>query len=165
MRRVRESATSVRRAAGRAREGVALLLSKRLAENVTEWMEVSSRLICVKLKLDVDWWAVVSANGPGCDRREEERNNFWMNPSECVGSFCVQQVQRGKSQCESWRRGGGECGMEIRCPRKNDSGENLRNLCMEQELVVIIVSTRSCRPLGAPRGGGSGGGGRRRGGR
>ena len=34
-------------AAGRAREGVALLLSGRLMRCVVEWKEVSSRLMCV----------------------------------------------------------------------------------------------------------------------
>ena len=38
-------------AVGRAREGVALLLSGRLMRCVVEWKEVSSRLIWVRVKI------------------------------------------------------------------------------------------------------------------
>ena len=39
-------------AAGRAREGVALLLSGRLMTCVVEWKEVSSRLMWVRVKIE-----------------------------------------------------------------------------------------------------------------
>ena len=41
---------------GWAREGVVLILSDRLASSVTEWKEVSSRLMWVKVKLGVERW-------------------------------------------------------------------------------------------------------------
>ena len=39
-------------AAGRAREGVALLLSRRLMTCVVEWKEVSSRPMWVRVKIE-----------------------------------------------------------------------------------------------------------------
>ena len=39
-------------AVGRAREGVALLLSERLMRCVVEWKEVSSRLMWVRVKIE-----------------------------------------------------------------------------------------------------------------
>ena len=39
-------------AVGRAREGVALLLSRRLMRCVVEWKEVSSRLMWVRVKIE-----------------------------------------------------------------------------------------------------------------
>ena len=39
-------------AVGKAREGVALLLSGRLMRCVVEWKEVSSRLMWVKVKIE-----------------------------------------------------------------------------------------------------------------
>ena len=40
-------------AGGRAREGVALLLSGWLMRCVVEWKEVSSRLMWVRVKIDI----------------------------------------------------------------------------------------------------------------
>lgn len=44
---------------GWTRESVVLILSDRLDENVTQWIEVSSRLIWVKVKFGVERWASV----------------------------------------------------------------------------------------------------------
>ena len=62
---------------GRAKEGVALLLSEWLVSKVVEWKEVSSRLMWVRVRLGKECWAFVSAYGPGSERSEEERNGFW----------------------------------------------------------------------------------------
>ena len=62
---------------GRARKSVALLLSERMVNNVVEWKEVSSRLMWVGVRMGRECWAFVSAYGPGCERSEEERDEFW----------------------------------------------------------------------------------------
>ena len=46
---------------GHAREGVALLLSKRVLEGVVEYREVSDRLMWVKVKFGGEFWVFVSA--------------------------------------------------------------------------------------------------------
>ena len=123
---------------GWAREGVVLILSDRLASSVTEWKEVSSRLMWVKVKLGVERWAFVSAYGPGSERSEEEREQFWTDLSECIESFGGQYnvVVLGDLNARV-----GDVVVEnvvgrYGVPGRNDSGENLIGLCMEQELVV-----------------------------
>ena len=46
---------------GRAREGVALLLSKRMLEGFEEYREVSARLMWVKVKFGEEFWVFVSS--------------------------------------------------------------------------------------------------------
>ena len=50
---------------GRAREGVALLLSEWMGNKVVEWKEVSSRLMWVRVRMVRECWAFISAYGPG----------------------------------------------------------------------------------------------------
>ena len=69
---------------GRAREGVALLLSEWMINKVVEWKEVSARLMWVRVRMGRDCWAFVSAYGPGCERSEEERDEFWNELTRCV---------------------------------------------------------------------------------
>ena len=57
---------------GRAREGVALLLSEWMVNKVVEWKEVSSRLMWVRIRMGRECWVFVSAYGPDCERSEEE---------------------------------------------------------------------------------------------
>ena len=65
---------------GRAREGVVLLLSGWLLRCVVEWMEVLSRLIWVRVKIERKSWVFISAYGPVSERSEEEIEEFG---SEC----------------------------------------------------------------------------------
>ena len=53
---------------GRAREGVALLLSLWLLWCVVEWKEVSSRLMWVTVTIWRECWVFISAYGPGSER-------------------------------------------------------------------------------------------------
>ena len=56
---------------GRARERVALLLSKRMLERVVEYRDVSGRLMWVKSKFGGEFWVFVSAYDPGSEMSEE----------------------------------------------------------------------------------------------
>ena len=69
---------------GRAREGVALLLSEWMGNKVVEWKEVSSRLMWVRVRMGRECWDFVSAYGLGCERSEEERDEFWNDLTRCV---------------------------------------------------------------------------------
>ena len=53
---------------------------------VVEWKEVSSRLKWVRVKIKTDSWAFISAYGLGSEK-SEEKEEFWNELSECVGSF------------------------------------------------------------------------------
>ena len=69
----------------RAREGVAVLLSEWMLKLVVEWKEVSSRIMWVRVRLGRECWAFVSAYGPGSERSDEERDEFWNELVNCVG--------------------------------------------------------------------------------
>ena len=64
-------------AVGRAREGVALLLSGRLMRCVVEWRKVSSRLMCVRVKIERESWVFILAYGQGSEKSEVEIEDFW----------------------------------------------------------------------------------------
>ena len=68
---------------GRAREGVGIIVSEEVLQCVSEWKEVSSRMMWVKVKFGHEWWAFVSAYGPGSERDEDEREAFWNDVDEC----------------------------------------------------------------------------------
>ena len=72
---------------GRAKEGVALLLSRWLSRHVVEWKEVLSRLMWVKVKIEREIWVFISAHGPGSEKSEEQIEEFWNELNECVGRF------------------------------------------------------------------------------
>ena len=70
---------------GRAREGVALVLSEWKLNKVVEWKEVSSRLMWVRVRIGKECWAFVnSAYGPGTEKSLEVRNGFWYDLTRSV---------------------------------------------------------------------------------
>ena len=78
---------------GRAREGVALLLSEWMENKVVEWKEVSSRLMWVRVRMGRECWVFVSAYGPGCERSEEERDEFWNDLTRCVDGLTTRRIE------------------------------------------------------------------------
>ena len=122
----------------RAKEGVAVLLSQEMWESVIECKEVNSRLMWVRLKVGGERWVIISAYGPGSERCEEERNGFWEELSECIGSFEERErvvvlgdlnARVGEEPVE------GVIG-EFGVPGVNENGEKLVDLCIERELVI-----------------------------
>ena len=123
---------------GRAREGVALLLSERMLEKVVAWREVSSRMMWVRVRIGRECWAFVSAYGPGSEKTEEEREGFWNELTECVSSLgrsnnvVVLGDLNARVGDEEIEGVVGKYGV----PERNESGESLLNMCLENELVV-----------------------------
>ena len=74
---------------GRAREGVALLLSGRLMRCVVKWKEVSSRLMLIRVKKERESTRemFISAYGPGSEKSEVEIEEFWNELSEVSGAL------------------------------------------------------------------------------
>ena len=123
---------------GRAREGVAILVSQFIADKVVEWQEVSSRIMWVKVKFGRESWVFVSAYGPGREKSDGEREDFWSGLDECLQSFGgnVRVVVLGDLNA----RVGDECidGVVGRfgVPGRNDSGESLITMCIERGLAI-----------------------------
>uniref|UniRef100_A0A8C8DHP6 ribonuclease H n=1 Tax=Oryzias sinensis TaxID=183150 RepID=A0A8C8DHP6_9TELE len=123
---------------GRAREGVALLVSCEVRRCVVEWKEVSPRLMWVKVKFQKELWVFVSAYGPGSERNEEERVTFWNDLDECLQGFGANvnvvlmgdlNARVGDERIEGVVGGHG-------VPGKNDNGERLIGMCTEREMVI-----------------------------
>ena len=83
-------------------------------------------------------WAFVSAHRPGCERSEEERDEFWNELTRCVDGLSTRNyvvvlgdlnVRVGDREVEGVV---GKYGL----PSENESGERLLDMCVEQELVT-----------------------------
>ena len=72
---------------GRAREGVGIIVRDEWKRCVIEWKEVSSRLMYVRMNVGVSKYVIVGAYGPGSEKKKEERECFWFDLGELVGSF------------------------------------------------------------------------------
>ena len=121
-----------------ASSGVALLLSPEMKGSMTDHVEVSDRIMWIKLKLGREVWAIVSAYGPDSGKTDEVRANFWNELRDCVNSFGnnVKVMVLGDLNA---RVGNtvidGVVGV-YSVPGVNESGEKLIDMCLEQELVV-----------------------------
>ena len=123
---------------GRAREGVALVLSEWMLNKVVEWKEVSSRLMWVRVRMGKECWAFVSAYGPGTEKSLEERNGFWFDLTRCVEGLSRRNyvvvlgdlnARVGDSEVE------GVVG-KFGVPDRNESGEKLLEMCVEREMTI-----------------------------
>lgn len=57
-------------------------------QSVTEWKEVPTRLMWVTGKFTWKLWVFIGVYGPGWEKKEEGREDFWMD-GKCVQSFGV----------------------------------------------------------------------------
>ena len=123
---------------GRAREGVAIVLSEWMLNKVVEWKEVTSRLMWVRVRLGKECWVFVSAYGPGSERTEEERNEFWNDLTNCVEDLsrrnCV--IVLGDLNARVGDREVEGVVGKFGVPGENVSGEKLLEMCVERELVI-----------------------------
>ena len=123
---------------GRAREGVAILLSEEIRKCVTEWREESSRLMWVRLKFGREGWVIVSAYGPGCEKDDNERDQFWNELRDCVDRFGdnVNVVVLGDLNARVGNTVIRGVTARYGVPGENDSGRRLIDMCREQELAI-----------------------------
>ena len=103
-----------------------------------EWKELSSRLMWVRMNLGCEKWVFVSAYGPGSEKSEEVREQFWEEMSVCMRGFNAGEnvVVLGDLNA---RVGDVEIDGVIGkfgVPGVNESGMRLVELCMERELLI-----------------------------
>ena len=98
--------------------------------------EVSSRRVWVRVKIMKEW-VLILAYGPGSERSEEEIEELRSELSECVGSFGSNESVIVLGDLNS--RVGNEVIEGIvgqhGVTGRNHSGEQLLEMCTEQELV------------------------------
>ena len=123
---------------GRAREGMALLLSKWMVNKVVEWKEMPSRLMWVSVRMGRECWAFVSAYRPGCERSEKESDEFWNELTRYVDGLSTRNYVVVLGNLNA-RLGDGEVEGVVGkygVPGENESGERLLDMCVEQELAI-----------------------------
>ena len=123
---------------GRAREGVALLVSDRVKEKVSEWKEVSARMMWVKVKWGCETWVFLSVYGPGAEKGEEERTAFWDDLSACIAGFsgnCYVVVLGDLNARVGDEMVGNVLG-RFGVPGVNMSGLRMLEMCLEYDLAV-----------------------------
>ena len=119
---------------GRARKGVTLMVSLTMIQCVVEWKEVSSRLMCVKVKL----WVLLSTYRAGSERDETERKTFGNDLDDCLQCFGanVSIVLLGDlNTCADDEVVEDVVGRDS-VFWKNENGERMIELCIERELVT-----------------------------
>ena len=84
-----------------------------MLNNIVKWKEVSSRLMWVRVRMGRECWVIVSAHGPGCERSEEEQDEFWNEVTRCVDGLSTRNyvvalgdlnARVGDGEIESVRR-------------------------------------------------------------
>ena len=66
---------------------MAIIVKDELLRCIEDKGFVSSRIMWVRLKFGRERWVFVSAYGPGMEKDEKERDGFWEDLQECLGSF------------------------------------------------------------------------------
>ena len=123
---------------GRAKEGVAILLSEEIRGCVIEWREVSPRLMWVRLKFGQENWVIVSAYGPGSERDVNERDQFWNELTDCVNNFKDNNnvVVMGDLNARVGNTVIGGVLARWGVPGRNYNGDHLIGMCIDQELAI-----------------------------
>ena len=100
-----------------------------------------TRVTCFRTLLLQDWnppsyTGVIC--GPGCERSEEERDEFWNDLTRCVDGPSTRNYVVVLGDMNA-RVGDGEVEGVVGkygVPGENESGERLLDMCVEQELVI-----------------------------
>ena len=122
----------------RAREGVAVVIKRRLWGSITKYKCVSPRMMWVKLKVAGEKIVIVGVYGPGMERSENERDAFWECFSECINGFSENEriVVLGDMNAKVGNR------EEYRVVEKygvlgvNENGERLVEVCSGRRLII-----------------------------
>ena len=76
----------------RAREGVVVVIKRRLWGSITEYKCVSPRMLWVKLKVARENILTVGVYDPGMERSENERDAFGECFNECINGFSENEI-------------------------------------------------------------------------
>ena len=126
--------------AGRAKAGVAILLSEKFGNYLREWKCVDERILWIRLKVEGTWATVVQVYAPTEDSSLAIKDDFFQKMQETVGSVArgdlmvVMGDMNARMGCdvsiwgEVLRRNGGEV-----C---NENGRRLLQFSSEHNLWI-----------------------------
>ena len=118
---------------GRAKVGVAVLMTEDTSRFVKSWQCVNERIMVVKMKVGREWLALVQVYAPTDGSNVEEKERFYsdlqgvidkLDRKETLGIMGDFNAQVGKD-CKVWGSVIGRNGEEL----KNDSGSRLLRFC------------------------------------
>ena len=92
----------------------------------------------VRVRMGMECWTFVSACGPGCERSEEERDEFWNELTRCVDGLSTRNyvVVLGDLNARVGDGEGEGVVGKYGVTGENESGKRLLDMCVEQELVI-----------------------------
>ena len=123
---------------GKAREGVAILMSERMARLVDNVEYINSRKMWVRWKVGGKKLVVFGVYAPGMERTGEEREAFWEELNECFEGLGEKEVVLVlgdmNAKVGNIERAGvvGKFGV----PGINANGDSLVEMCAERGMVV-----------------------------
>ena len=123
---------------GWAREGVCIIVSEEWKKYVKEWKEVSSRLMYVRLRIAESKYVIVGAYGPGSEKEQKVREDFWNDLGLLLGSFASDEIVCVLGDLNA-RVGDGKIqGVigDFGVPGMNESGVWMVDMCKQNEMVV-----------------------------
>ena len=122
----------------RAREGVAVMIKRRLWGSVSEYKCVNSRLMWLKMKVAGEKVVIVGVYGPGMERSENEREAFWETLNEVLSGFGENErvIVLGDMNAKVGDRIREGILGKHGVPGVNENGERLLEVCTERRLII-----------------------------
>ena len=125
---------------GRARAGVAVVLSEGMRRYVTSWKCISERIVVVKLKVAKECYTLVQAYAPTDDSISEAKDQFYAEMQKVVENVGRRETlivmgdlnARVGRNMEVWGSVLGCHGEDAR----NENGERLMRCCSVNELMI-----------------------------
>ena len=125
---------------GRAKAGVAILLSERFGRFLKEWRCVDERIVMIRLKIEGVWVSVVQVYVPTEDCSDASKDEFFLRLQETVGRVVSGDLlvvmgdmnARVGDDTSIWGEVLGRYGEEV-C---NENGRRLLQFCNEYNLWI-----------------------------
>ena len=123
---------------GHAKEGVVIVFSEEMWRCVKEYKCINSRILWVRMKVGRSNLFVVSAYGPGSEKSEEDRDEFWENLNECVKTCKVNEdlFVLGDLNARVGNSNDGKVIGNWGVPAVNVSGQSMYEFCVENEMMI-----------------------------
>ena len=126
---------------GRAKAGVAVLMTEDTSRFVKSWQCVNERIVVVKMKVGRERLTLVQVYAPTDGSKVEEKERFYSDLQEVIDKLGRKETlvimgdlnARVGKDCEAWGNVIGRNGERV----KNDSGDRLLRFCAINDMLVM----------------------------